>query len=41
MSDSEYDEKWERRRRIQRVVFVILTIAVVAGLAAPLMTSLV
>ena len=41
MNDSEYDEKWERRRRVQRVVFAIIAITVVAGLAAPLVTSLV
>ena len=41
MSSSEYDEKWARRRRIQRVVFAIIAVGVVLGLAAPLVTSLI
>lgn len=40
MNDGKYDEKWERRRRIQGVVFVVIAIAVAVSLAMPMMTSL-
>lgn len=40
MSDSEYDEKWARRRRAQQIVFAVVAVTVAASLALPMMTSL-
>lgn len=40
MSDDEYDEKWARRRRIQRVVLAAMGIVATAALVLPLLSSL-
>lgn len=40
MTDSEYDAKWERRRRVQRVTLIVVAVCAALGVVAPMASTL-